>query len=287
MPERGNARNKNSFVIFFAAITLFLPTVLGSNLYGEGSDWVKIDEGLFVGEFNLPEGFINREEKIVIVKVSPEKYSFKLLCASEKEIDGLTVKEWCERYGMIAGINAGMFLPDRKTNVGYMKNFTHHNNRRINPKYHSVAAFNPVDSSQPLFMIFDSDEKDIRIIIKDYNTVVQNLRLIKRPCENRWSRHQKEWSEAALGQDKDGNVLFIFSRVPFSMYEFNNYLLKLPIGIVTAQHLEGGAQASLYFSHGGIEIDISGGLDPDFHGDNKGSFALAVPNVIGIVKGVQ
>jgi hypothetical protein len=277
----------HAVVIFFAAITLFWPAVFVSNLDGKGSDWIKIDEGLFVGEFDLPEGSIYREEKIVVIKVSPEKYSFRLLCASEKEIDGLTVKEWCEKYGMIAGINAGMFLPDRKTNVGYMKNFTHQNNRRINPKYHSVAAFNPVDASKPPFMIFDSDEKDIRIIIRDYNTVVQNLRLIKRPCKNRWSRQQKEWSEAALGQDKDGNALFIFSRVPFSMHEFNNYLLKLPIGIVTAQHLEGGAGASLYFSHGGRKIDISGSFDPGFHGDNKGSFALAVPNVLGIVKDAQ
>ncbi|MFC1883777.1 phosphodiester glycosidase family protein [Thermodesulfobacteriota bacterium] len=248
---------------------------------------MKIDDGLFVGEFDLPEGSIQWGEKMIILKISPEKYSFKLLCASEQKIDGLTVKEWCKKYGMTAGINAGMFLPDRKTNVGYMKNFSHHNNQRINPKYHSVAAFNPVNTSRPLFMIFDSDEKDIRIIIKDYNTVVQNLRLIKRPGKNRWSRQQKKWSEAALGQDKDGNVLFIFSQVPLSMYEFNRYLLKLPIGITTAQHLEGGAEASLYLSHGGREIDISGSLEAGFNGDHKGSFAFSVPNVIGVIKSAQ
>ena len=186
------------------------------------------------------------------------------------------------RYqGNLFSINAGMFLPDHKTNVGYMKNFNHINNGRINSKYHSVAAFNPVDPSLPAFKIFDSDEKDIRDIIKNYNTVIQNLRLIKRPGENRWMRQDKKWSEAALGEDKDGNALFIFSRMPFTMYDFNKTLLSLPIDIVSAQHLEGGPEASLYFSYGKNEIYLTGGFETGFHEKNTGIYAFGIPNVIG------
>jgi hypothetical protein len=254
-----------SFVFF----GIFYAVLFVGNLYGK--ECTKIDNGLFLCEFDLPATSMPQNPKIIVIKISPKVYTFKLLCASEQNNDGLTAKEWCRDFGLIAAINAGMFLPDHKTNVGYMKNFGHVNNGRINSKYHSVAAFNPEDSSLPPFKIFDSDERDIRTIVKNYNTVIQNLRLIKSPRENRWTRQNKKWSEAALGQDKDGNALFIFSPSPLSMYEFNTLLLKLPIDIISAQHLEGGPEASLYFSHGGKEIDFKGN-------------AFGVPNVIGFSK---
>jgi len=62
-----------------------------------------------------------------------------------------------------------------------------------------------------------SKHKKVPEIDKSYNTVVQNLRLIKRPRVNVWAQNDKKWSEAGLGQDKKGNVLFIFSRSPYTM----------------------------------------------------------------------
>ena len=255
-----------------------------NEVHAKDSDWNKIDDGLFLGEFDPVENVPQQYDKIIVIKISPRKYDFRLLCSSEHNVEEMTAKEWCKRHGMIAAINAGMFLPDRKTNVGYMKNFAHINNGRINPKYHSVAAFNPVDPSNEKFKIFDADEKNVNHIIKNYNTVIQNLRLIKGPRENRWTRQDRKWSEAALGQDAKGNVLFIFSRRPFSMYEFNKVLLNLPIDIISAQHLEGGPEASLFFSHKGKNLDLVGSLETGFHENRSGMYAFGVPNVIGFSK---
>ena len=177
-----------------------------------------------------------------------------------------------------------MFLKDYKSNVGYMKNFTHVNNRRIVSKYKSMAAFNPVNNSATPFKMFDTDVTPPRNIIKSYQTVVQNLRLIKRPGVNRWPQQKKKWSEAALGQDKNGNILFIFSRMPYSMHDLNHILLKLPIHLQCAQHLEGGPEASLYFSHNGTGLQLMGSFETGFNENSQNNYFWPLPNVLGVVK---
>jgi len=105
--------------------------------------------------------------------------------------------------------------------------------------------------------------------------------LIKRPGENRWSQQDRSWSEAALGEDDQGRVLFIFCGSPYSMYDFNKLLLSLPIGVVSAQHLEGGPQAQLYLKHGETVVNMSGNYESGIvEGDD---FTWPIPNVIGIV----
>ena len=94
---------------------------------------------------------------------------------------------------------------------------------------------------------------------------------------------KKKWSEAALGQDKDGNVLFIFSRSPYSMHDLIDILKMLPIDIDCAQHLEGGPEASLFFSHKNIKIETMGSFETGFSENNENHFYWPIPNVIGFV----
>jgi len=258
--------NTRYYLTFYIILLLIIPSISRGLPEAQDTTWVKVDDGLFVGEFVAAQKSIVGNSRITVIKIDPKKYSFRLLCASGlNESKNLTAKEWCQKYGLIAAINAGMFQTDYKSNVGYMKNADYINNPKISSKYHSLAAFNPIDTTKPNFRIYDADEENIQEIIKSYNTVVQNLRLIKRPSKNRWSKQNKKWSEAALGEDKSGNVLFIFSRSPYSMHDFNDILISLPIDIVCAHHLEGGPEASLYFSHKNKKIESFGSYETDFN----------------------
>ena len=263
----------------FGCCCLFYPRL---SRCGDGF-WQRLDRGLAVGRFDRRPGKPDDPE-MVIIRVNPEYYELVLLCASQLKEKNMTVKQWCLKYKLIGGVNAGMFQEDYKSNVGYMKNFVHVNNPRISPLYKSVAAFHPRTGNRPLFRIFDADRDNIRDVIDRYATVVQNLRLIRRTAENRWDRKQgKKWCEVALGEDKKGNALFIFSRKPYSMYEFNEILLKLPLDLVAAQHLEGGPLASLYFSYAGVTFDFIGSCAINI-GAGDGNSYWAVPNVIGFRK---
>jgi hypothetical protein len=247
------------------------------------SPWIRLDDGLFFAEFGARKGETPGDSAITVIRIDPKHYSLRLLTASETGDENMTARDWVEKYRLAGAINAGMYLTDYKTNCGYMKNFKHLNNPHINKTYFSIAAFNPVDSSSSHFRIFDFDRTDMRKIIASYNTVIQNLRLVKRPGVNRWEQQEKQWSEVALGEDRDGNILFIFCCEPLSMHDLNDRLLSLPIRLACAQHCEGGPEASLYLTHNGREIIRTGG-ESGFNGNDGGSVFLPIPNVIGVVK---
>lgn len=247
-------------------------------------NWKPVDEGLYVGEFRSHNTSITRNAKLTIIKIDPDQYTFRLLCAKEAGTNRMTVKNWCRTFGLIGGVNAGMYQADLLSNVGYMKNYTHINNARVASKFLSVFACNPVTESLRRARIFDIDESSMKDIISNYNTIIQNLRLIKRPGENRWPKQSKIWSEVALGEDGDGNILFIYSPAPYSMHEFNEILLSLPIDIVCAQHLEGGPDASMYFRHRGVTIEKYGSYESTFDDAADTQGASAIPNVIGFLR---
>ena len=243
--------------------------------------WKKVDEGLYVGGFvPIDKSKIN-DSKITIVKINPRFYSFKLLCASEHGKIRMTTKKWCQNYNLISAINAGMYQEDEIKNVGYMKNFSHINNSRLN-NYKAVLAFNPIEPTVPEIQIIDLKCQDFERLRYKYQTLVQNIRMISCQQENVWSKQDKIWSMAVFGMDKSGNALFIFTEYQYSGYDFANLLLSLPISIHNAMYLEGGQEASLYFSGNGVEFERIGG--PAGFGSDNIPAARSIPNAIGIAK---
>lgn len=266
-----------------AVITLSSP--LSSNAaYSADSLWVKIDAGLHHAEFaGVPASTVG-DSRIDIIRIDPRLYLVEVKMISQTKDYSLTAQEWCRKYDLLAAINAGMFQKDFSTHVGYLRHDGHVNCAKSTPKYLSAAAFNPVDTAQPPFRIFDLDATPLDNVKERYRTVIQNLRLIKHPGRNTWSQQDKMWSEAALGEDKQGNILFIFSRSPYSMYDLNHILLKLPIDLVAAQHLEGGPEASLFLSHNAHLIERMGSFETKFMPFDTNERFWPLPNVIGIVK---
>ena len=257
---------------------------ISSDAISQNSPWKKVDEGLFLAQFDPPYEPPIKDSKITIVKINPSYYSFKLLCASDLEKIKLTTKEWCKRHHLVSAMNAGMYQKDGFTNVGYMKNFSHLNNSRLNSAYKTVLAFNRVDDGVPEIQIIDLKCQDFEKLKPKYQTFIQNIRMISCNQENVWSKQNKNWSLAVLGVDKGGNVLFIFSEAPYSGHDFNNILLSLPISIFNAMYLEGGREASLYFSASGFVLDKAGIYESTFNGNSIRPAAHPIPNVIGIVK---
>jgi hypothetical protein len=189
-----------------------------------GENWLQIDEGLYIGRFMSEKRSDVGDSVITVIKVDPEKYELKLLSAAQKNHPSIPADQWAEEHNLILVTNAGMFDTDFTSHVGYMRNFEYANNEKVHPRYHSMAAFNSKEGHDRVFYIYDSEDTNIESLNENYNSIVQNLRLVKRPGENRWSPQRKMWSEAALGQDSDGNILFIFSRYFFKRFETNFFI---------------------------------------------------------------
>ncbi len=268
------------------AAFLMLFTGISAAVVSQGlADWRPLAPGLDLGTFDSGQPGTELESKITVLRIDPRAWQFVFSSVSQSGASkGGTAREWSESEGFVAAINAGMFATDYKTHIGYARSGDHIHNSHVAEKYKSVAAFAPKVEGVPPFRIHDLDAPNITMkrILQEYGSVLQNLRLIKRPGENRWSRQEKMWSEAALGEDEEGRALFIFSRAPFTMHDFNEKLLGLGIGVVCAQHLEGGPEAQLYVKWGDLEIELLGSFESGFHPDSSNRRAWRIPNVLGI-----
>ena len=238
--------------------------------------WKRIDDGLFLSELHSPQ--------ITLVKIDRKYYSFKLLCASENNKLRMTAKQWCQRHNLVSAINAGMFQADGITNVGYMKNFNHINNPRLNTRYKAVLAFNPVDAMIPEVQIIDLKCQDFERLMDKYQTLIQGIRMISCKQENVWEKQNKMWSIAAFGMDKSGNGLFIFTESHYSVHDFTNILLSLPLFLYSVMYLEGGPEATLYFSANGVEFEKIGSYEMGLNENGFPKNARSIPNIVGIVR---
>jgi len=268
-------------LVIFAAVT---GTVLSSHeVQSEENAWREVDRGLYIAQFASGEKSKISDSKVTIVKADPRFYSFKLLCASEHGNIKMTVKEWCQKHHLLSAINAGMYQEDGIRNVGYMKNFGHINNPKLNASYKTVLAFNPMEAGLPEIQIIDLKCQDFERLRFKYQTLVQNIRMISCRRENVWTKQDKIWSMAVFGIDKEGNALLIFTESPYSGYDFAGVLLSLPVSIYNAMYLEGGQQANLYFSANDVEFDRVG-RPVSLDGSERTPAAWPIPNVIGIAK---
>jgi hypothetical protein len=125
--------------------------------------------------------------------------------------------------------------------------------------------------------------KDFEKLRDNYQTLVQNIRMISCQQENVWRRQNKIWGQAVFGMDKNGNALFIFTESRYSGYEFASILLSLPISIYNAMYLEGGQEANLYFSGNDIEFERIG-RPTSLNENGSKPIARSIPNILGIVK---
>jgi len=257
--------------------------VLFSQKNSREINWKKIDEGLFYTEFISPLKAICGDQKISILKINPELYKFNLLNAKELNEKNKTAEEWAIQKNQIAVINAGMYQSDHSTNVGYMKNYNFINNQRLS-KDNTIVAFNRKDKKLPDFQIIDLKCQDWNILKNKYHSFSQSIRMVDCSQKNKWSQQPKKWSMVVVGKDKLGNVLFIFSRSPFSVHDFISILLKAPIQIYNMMYLEGGPEASFYLNHNETKVAKMGSYETGFYESDDNTVFWNIPNVIGISK---
>jgi hypothetical protein len=198
--------------------------------------------------------------------------------SSESKRDPQTAAEWCRTEKLAVAINAGMFQDDYLSNAGYLRHGRHLNNKRWN-SYR--AAVGIVQGKAALWL--DLDTKD-RAALSACDIVVQNLRLIAGNRRNVWTRSEKRWSEAALAIDARGRLLFLFTRAPYTMRDFNALILSVPLDVTQAMHMEGGPEASLSIHGPGVDLDLSGSYETGFTEHDGNDHQWPIPNVLGVVR---
>lgn len=274
-----------SLIVFLSCLMGAMAGGIPPAAHDNPSDWKPLAPGLDLRSIKARHPSIVGDSQITVLRIDPARWQLEATgVAQTGEAAGHTAREWGEMHQYTAVINAGMFESDQKSHLGYLRYHDHVYASRVN-NYQSVMAFDPREGKKvPGFHIFDLDAPGVTLqtVLADYASVVQNLRLIKHPGTNQWERQTRQWSEAAVGEDSAGNILFIYSRSPFSMHDLNEELLAAGIGIVAAQHMEGGPEAQLYVHAGATKMEMFGSFETSFEEDDHNSAAWPVPNVLGV-----
>jgi hypothetical protein len=247
---------------------------------GPRVEWKTLEPGIEYATVTPPgPSDLPGDPRLHLVRIDPRKRRLEAVMAGGDDGKLRAAGAWCRERHLAVAINLGMYEKDERTNTGYARKGRYVNNGHWGAKYRAALGFAPTKAGGPPVLFADLDKPGEQERLAGYGTVVQNLRLI-RAGQNVWQKADRRWSEAAVGVDKQGRVLFIFCRTPHAMKELNDILLALPIDLDSAMHVEGGFEASLSIHAGGVNIDLNGRYDSE-SGEGEGQ-QWAIPNVLGV-----
>lgn len=218
-----------------------------------------------------------------VVRIDPEKARLTFGLRSQAGGEARTAAKWAEEKKLSVAINAGMFDVDHTSNVGRLVDGAHVNQAAFN-HYQSVLVFGPKKPGLPQAQLVDLDAPGAKELIAQYHSAAQNLRLIKAPGVNLWKKNGRAWSEAAIAQDKQGRLLFLFTREGYEMAQWNELLLASSLKVVKAMHVEGGPEACLTVHGGGVNLDLAGSYETGFHPNDSNRAQWELPNVVGVLR---
>lgn len=238
-------------------------------------------EGLEVHRRTVAERGPAGASEVVLAHFDPARFELVLLTAA-RDGDGETrrLEEWVDDFGLVAAINASMYLPNLRS-TGLMIDGDHLNNPAVNPSFSGFLAFGALDSSVAPVEVTGDDCPgfDIKWLRAHYRALVQSYRLLD--CEGdaiEW-QDRKQYSSAAVGLDDRGWLVFAHSGSPCRTSDFARWLAQEGWGVAAALFVEGGNEASLLVDDGRIRSVVTGGYEGVYR---PAARSRAVPNVLGV-----
>jgi hypothetical protein len=262
---------------------LLAPLVAALLTAGPGlpdSGWRTLEPGLEVGMFEGPPGAAG-DGRIAVVRLDPGVFELRLLNSSAPG-QGVprSARDWADRSGASAVINASMYQEDYRTAVSLMRTRDHVNQRHLS-RDRAALVFDPLDGKLPVARMVDRDCDDLESAIRSYGTVIQSIRMVSCDRKNVWAPSPKRSSVAAVGVDGRGRILFLHARSAWPVHELVNALLGLPIDLRQAMYVEGGPEAQLFARGGGVELERLGVFEAAQAASKDG---WPVPNVIAAIR---
>lgn len=246
--------------------------------------WRRLETGLELGEFRAPSPADAGDSMVRVLRIDPAYFDLRLMNASNStERRPLTAAEWARRHDLVAAINPSMYQEDHSRSVSLMLTSSHVNNSFLS-KDRAVLAFDRLDDTVPRVQIIDRDCQDFDALRQHYGTLVQSIRMVSCDGRNVWTLQPRKWSTAAIGIDRQGRILFIHVRSPYSTHDLIEILQELPFDLHNAMYTEGGPEAQLFVRSGGQELQFVGSFGTDPDAGDRDATAWPVPNVVGVVR---
>lgn len=271
----------------------------------QDSIWRHIDNGLSMATFELSttprvqndspqDSNVSSRPALVVLRIAPNLWEFSVHCATLNDKKSLSLRDWAEQENLTAAINASMYLPDGLTSTGYLQSGDHINNSRMGSRLGAFFVAEPHSSKTahlsqnsssghkilPLAALLDKYADSYQELIPHYGMVVQNFRLISPDRHILWNAGGARHSITAVGQDAQGNILFLHCAKPMTPHEFASVLLALPLDIRNTMYVEGGSESAMLLRSPEATQVWIGKLRPEILG--FGNSNIPLPNIIGV-----
>jgi hypothetical protein len=207
-----------------------------------------------------------------VARLDPAHVSLQVVQASPH-----TAAQLGEALGAVAVINTSMFLGDGRTSLGYLRDGDTVNNDKRAAQQSLVVA-SPRRPGLPGARLVDLGCEDWDAALRDWDVVVQSIRMLDCHGRNTWSEQPKRWSAAVIGMDHAGRILFIHSRQPRSMHALTEEL-RGPLDLAALQYAEGGPEAQLWVGGSAPQAWV-GSYETGFNENDLNRVAWPVPNLL-------
>ncbi|MBW1807790.1 MAG: phosphodiester glycosidase family protein [Deltaproteobacteria bacterium] len=266
---------------FFTAFLL----IVVSQAAPEAIQFKELEPGLELAFVSASKKSSHADSKFTLVRINPKHQQLKLLMVSQLGGRKQTAPAWAKQHDLTLVVNAGMFEAegDQSRATFFMKNFEHVNNLKLAGQ-NAFLAFNPKNKDLAAVQIIDRRCQNFAQLSKQYETLIQGIRMVDCHQKNTWSLQPKKWSMVVVAMDKHDRVIFIFSRSPYRVHNFIKMLMKLPLDIRNMMYLEGGPEASLFLTSGDTKLAKFGSYETGFFESDTNKKFWPIPNVIGVAR---
>jgi hypothetical protein len=210
--------------------------------------WQKLDHGIYYTDLVMPkESFLNNS-KVTILKIDPLPYQFRLELGDKTGMKHHEPPQWASLFNLVTLTNACFYEEDTVTPKGYFQLRRYARNRKTNPDMSMMLLLEPWEEKDSPYKFSLIGEQNYEETFSNYRTAVQGIGLI----HNGEALPVKELNTASfssVGLDKDGNILFVYSRSPYNFNQIGSMLIELDIGITELMLTGKGQEASLYFEN--------------------------------------
>lgn len=274
-------RVKRSIVpraVKLARLLAIVPITLALALPHAGAQ----SESLLIERVTLPRApeVAAGDRVLTVVRVDLRRYRLRVL-SSVRDGEPRPLDAWVRDYHLTGGINAGMFLPDRRP-VGTLVDEGRVLSDRRPRGFDGIIGWSPSGRGPLIAAGGRGCPNDLAAMRRRFRSVVQGFRMMI-DCRGRaqsWPTRRR-YSAAAFGADEHGRAVFVHSRTPYRMAELNRMMVELDLGIRGLVYMEGGPEASLVVRDGDREVTEMGSWEDGFNENDRNHVLWAIPSVIG------
>jgi len=243
------------------------------------------DGGLTIERLRLPRApsVPAGDRVLTLVRIDLRRFRLVVL-SSVRDGPPRTLERWVLDHHLAGGVNAGMFLADRRP-VATLIDRGRVLSDRAPARFDGLVGWDPRGGAPAIATGGRGCPLGRSGLLARYASLVQGFRMMI-DCRGRprpWPTRRR-YSAAALGRDAQGRAVFLHSRTPYRMEVLERMIVDLDLGIRGLVYMEGGPEASLIVRDGERRVTEIGSYEDGFMENDDNHRLWEIPSVIGFAR---